>query len=113
MRGVSLMLGFTLCAGSFGCGTSFPLPSLSLHALSQLTRSRSSTETRRARNFLLLVQLTFQTRAANTRRPRTPLELDLLSIGWEALPDACEDAGLCEWARLAEESSLSALGVAP
>ena len=111
MRRVLRILVF--CAGLFGCGVPIPLPTLSLHALSQLTRSRRDAEHRRARDFLLALQLTFETQASAARRSRTPLERELLSIGWDPLPGACEDSALCEWARFAEESTLSVLGVSP
>ena len=102
------------CAGLFGCDVErIPLPTLSVHALSQLTRSRGDSERRHVQDFLLTLQLTFETQAPSARRPRTSLERELLSVGWDPLPGACEDTGLCEWARFAEESTLSALGVLP
>jgi hypothetical protein len=113
MRDAWLIVLLLTCASLLGCGVHIPLPTLSVHALSQLTRSRQATETRRARDFLVLVQLTFETPAAHARRPRTTLERELLSAGLEPLPGTCEEAALCEWASLAEEATLSALGVAP
>ena len=93
-RGLSLLL----CACTTGCSAHELVPALSVHAAVVLHRGRG-------RDAAVSLQLGFGGARARPHAVRSPLAL-------ETLP-ACEESALCEWSRMAEESALIALGVAP
>ena len=105
-RGLCLL--FSLCA--CGCSAHQLIPALSLHAVLVLQR-RGQERAARGRDFALTAQLAF-----GGARPRVKARGDMLErlprIKPQSAP-ACEETALCEWARMAEESALAALGVSP
>ncbi|HET8939547.1 MAG TPA: hypothetical protein VFN67_39175 [Polyangiales bacterium] len=94
-----------------GCGARPPLPTLSLHAVLVLRQAAMDAQQTSSHDFGLQAQLAFRPRGApRTRGAR--VSRDALPIALPETPD-CQHALACEWAQLAEESTLSALGVSP
>jgi len=110
LRFVSLLL---LGAAPLGCGMHGLSPTLSIHGLARIKQRARLPEQRRTQDFAITVQLTL----ANARRATSPAPdpADLASVN--ARPPrndvGCEQTALCEWAWLAEEAALVALGIAP
>ena len=102
--GVCLLLG--LCAWS--CSAHELVPAFSLHSVLVLHR-RDQGRAVRGRDFALTAQLGF----GGARPHRRASELEPLPRLAAQSPPACEETALCEWARMAEESALAALGVSP
>ena len=94
--------------GSVGCATRPPLPTLSLHAVLTLRQNAAQTRETGSHDFGLQAQLAFRPRG----RARAITEEAQIPIALPRQPD-CQYALACEWAQLAEESTLSALGVGP
>jgi hypothetical protein len=106
MRKWLFVMGLTACTGQ---GL---LPTLSVHAVTQLEQRTKTAERRSGRDVAVSVQLAFATSRRNPRSQRLGSELP-----WQPSAAAddveCEHAALCEWAWLAEESTLAALGLQP
>lgn len=102
-----------LCALlSVGCGARPLLPTVSLHAV--LTLRQSAVDARQAgsSDFGVQAQLAFRPRGrARVSDERVPFA-GQAPIALPRQPD-CQYALACEWAQLAEESTLTALGVGP
>lgn len=92
-----------------GCGTRPLLPTLTLHALLTLRQAAKDTRQTASHDFGLQARLVFRPRSKP--RPLQPRAAQL-PIALPQPPD-CQYAIACEWAQLAEESALSALGVSP
>lgn len=91
----------------FGCARPL-LPTVSLHAVLVLRKSAVDARQTDSHDFGVQAQLAFRPRGA----PRARVALDAqLPIALPQQP-VCQHALACEWAQLAEESTLSALGVA-
>ena len=105
--GLYLVLG--ACAAAC-TGREF-VPALSVHAVWVLQR-RTRDEVASGRDLAVTAQLAFggsrERRQKFAREP--PSSMQRLAL--QSAP-ACEEAALCEWARMAEESALAALGVTP
>jgi len=99
-----------LCACTAGCTAHELVPALSLHAALVLHR-RDQDARERSRDTALSLQLAFGGARA---RPHAVArrEPELSPLAQERAP-ACEETALCEWARMAEEAALDALGVRP
>jgi hypothetical protein len=94
----------------FGCGTRPLLPTLSLHAVLVLHQAAMDARQTSSHDVGLQAQLAFRPRGApRTRAARFDSQL---AVALPKQPD-CHHALACEWAQLAEESTLSALGVEP
>lgn len=95
-----------------GCGARPLLPTLSLHAVLVLHQQAMDARQTRSHDIGLQAQLAFRPRGApRTRGARVSRDAQL-PIALPQQPD-CQHALACEWAQLAEESTLSALGVGP
>src|SRR5262245_2954795 len=105
-KGMCLLVG--LCAA--GCSAHELIPALSLHAVLVLQR-RDLERVARGRDFALTAQLAFG--GAHPRARVSSAELERMPRVMPQSAPACEETALCEWARMAEESALSALGVSP
>ena len=105
-RGVCLVLGLCAC----GCSAHELVPALSLHSVLVLHR-RDQEQAARGHDFALTAQLGFGGGRRRTRDHAGELE-PLPRTAVQSAP-ACEEIALCEWARMAEESALAALGVSP
>lgn len=93
-----------------GCASHSALPALSIHALLTLHRRELVPQQRRENELALSVQVSFA--AEPERLPGLrEAEPDLVRVPRDIEP--CAQTALCEWARLAEESALRALGVEP
>jgi hypothetical protein len=103
----------TACAVSASaCGTRTLLPTLSLHAVLVLRQGALDARPKASNDFALQAQLSFRPRGRpHPRLPQGTAPLPM-SMPLAVAPD-CQQAVLCEWAELAEESTLSALGVSP
>jgi hypothetical protein len=100
-----------LLTATLGCGWRPPLPTLSLHAVLTLREgSVATTKQTGTSDVGLLAQLAFRPR--ETPRAGDAAQSAQLPIALPRPPD-CQHALACEWAQLAEESALSALGVGP
>jgi hypothetical protein len=88
------------------------LPTLSIHALFTLRQGAVDARPKASNDFSVQAQLSFRPRGKP--HPRVPRGAEPLpmSMPLPVAPD-CQQASLCEWAGLAEESTLSALGVSP
>jgi hypothetical protein len=111
-KGTCLLLG--LCASS--CSAHELVPSLSLHAVLVLQRRDQEQIAQaqglgRGRDFSLTARLGFGGARPGKRDNAGELE-PLPQLAAQSTP-ACEEIALCEWARMAEESALAALGVSP
>ena len=95
-----------------GCSARPLLPTLSLHAVLVLHQQAMDAQQARSHDVGLQAQLAFRPRGAPRTRGARVSRDALLPIALPQQPD-CEHALACEWAQLAEESTLSALGVAP
>ena len=111
-RGMSLVWCACACSCAAGCSARELTPALSVHTVLVLhQRAAAAREHRRGHDVAVTAQLAFggarpQRHAAAVReRALSPLAGDS-SV-------ACEESALCEWARMAEESALAALGVRP
>jgi hypothetical protein len=93
-----------------GCGERPLLPTLSLHAVLTLRQSAVDARQTGSSDFGVQAQLAFRPRGRN-RTESVPLAAQS-SIALPRPPD-CQYSLACEWAQLAEESTLSALGVGP
>lgn len=112
------MFGQTLCSSLLlawltmlvGCGAQPLLPTLSLHAVLTLRESAVDARQTGSHDFGVQAQMAFRPRG----RPRAegPPRAAQLPLALPRTPD-CQSALACEWAQLAEESTLSALGVGP
>jgi hypothetical protein len=109
----ALRYGVVLAAlVSFGCGARPLLPTLSLHAVLVLHKGALDARQTSSHDYGLQAQLAFRPRGTpRTRATRSSLETQL-PVALPRQPD-CQHALACEWAQLAEESTLSALGVTP
>jgi len=101
-----------------GCAQT-ALPSLSVHALTWLKRRNDGDERRLVRTWSVDLQLSLAVDDVQRAPPADALDtretlraVSALSPG-TADANACEPPSLCEWARLAEEAALLALGVSP
>lgn len=102
----AICLVFLAC----GCTARTLVPSLSVHGVAVLHRRAQLTQGQRAADFALQLGLTFA--ADPPKRARAALDdVATRAMPWDGEP--CSEPALCEWARLAEESALLALGVAP
>jgi hypothetical protein len=102
----AICLVFLAC----GCTSRTLVPSLSVHGVAVLHQRAQLAKGQRATDFALQLGLTF----ANDppKRARAALEdVGAPATPWDSEP--CAEPAVCEWARLAEESALLALGVAP
>ena len=103
-----MCLLLSLCAS--GCSAHELIPALSLHAVLVLQR-RGQDRSARGRDFAVTAQLAFG--GARPRATEVASELERMPRVMPKSTPACEETALCEWARMAEESALSALGVSP
>ena len=95
---------------ALGCGARPLLPTLSVHAVLTLRRSAVDAQQTGSHDFGVQAQLAFRPRG---RARAEPLPLaGQVPIALPRSPD-CQYALACEWAQLAEESTLTALGVGP
>ncbi|HTU59875.1 MAG TPA: hypothetical protein VMF89_15595 [Polyangiales bacterium] len=93
-----------------GCGARPLLPTLSVHAVLTLRQSAIDAEQTGKHDFGVQAQLAFRPRGrARAEQPPLPGQVP---IALPRSPD-CQYALACEWAQLAEESTLTALGVGP
>lgn len=100
---------WTLLLGLAACSSAHELvPALSLHAVLVLHR-RAQDVVGRGQDYALTAQLAFG--GVRPRKREFAGELEPLPRMTDAV--ACEETALCEWARMAEESALVALGVEP
>lgn len=84
------------------------MPALSVHAVTRLAQRRTDDAQVRGRTVSVTVQLAFALAGQTPARAAPALQ------PWAATsPEDCEPRALCEWAWLAEEATLTALGVAP
>jgi hypothetical protein len=92
------------------CATRSLIPSVALHGVAVFHQRTLVPSQGHARDFALTVQLAFL-----NEPHRSPNPNDELTRPAREQPDAepCLQSALCEWASLAEESALQALGVAP
>jgi hypothetical protein len=102
-----------LSLGASACTARPLLPTLSLHALLVLHQAAlGGDRPERSRDLGLQAQLSFRPRHKPHPRVRqTSVALPMV-MPLTAASD-CQHALLCEWAQLAEESTLAALGVTP
>jgi hypothetical protein len=99
---------FLLCLS--GCTARNAVPSLSVRGLAVVHQRDQNAHGQRAADFALQLQLTFATDPP--KRARAALDdVAARAQPWDSEP--CAEPALCEWARLAEESALLALGIAP
>lgn len=103
-----VLLGVLLAL--LGCGARPVLPTLSVHAVLTLRQSADAGRQTGSHDFGVQAQLAFRPRG-RARAEQAPLSAQLPL----ALPRSldCQYALACEWAQLAEESTLTALGVGP
>jgi hypothetical protein len=105
-------LGFAVLGAlgivSSACGARPLLPTFALHGVLILHRADGDAKQAGSHDVGLQAQISFRPRGA----ARAPAVSPLLPIPLPMLPD-CEYSLACEWAQLAEESALSALGVGP
>lgn len=107
------LLSIFLSAGCPGCVGRVALPTVAVHGVTWLQqRAASDRSQQRGRDYALTVQLAFATFGRSTR-PRHETLLQPSAAYAPIDPGSCEQAALCEWAWLSEESTLTALGVAP
>ena len=106
LAATSMLLVFTLAL--FGCGARPLLPTLSVHAVLMLRKNAADARQTGSHDFGLQAQLAFRPRG----KTRSHNEQTLVPIALPRQPD-CQSTLACEWAQLAEESALSALGVTP
>lgn len=95
---------------ALGCGSRPLLPTLSVHAVLTLRQSAVDLQQTGSHDFGVQAQLAFRPRG-RARGEQLPLAAQL-PIALPRSPD-CQYTLACEWAQLAEESTLSALGVGP
>jgi hypothetical protein len=101
-----------LVFGVVGCGARPLLPTLSLHAVLTLRQNAAQARQTGSHDFGLQAQLAFRPRGrARPSSEEAPLTAQL-PIALPRQPD-CQYTLACEWAQLAEESTLTALGVGP
>jgi hypothetical protein len=93
-----------------GCSGPPLLPTLSVHAVLTLRQSALDARQTGSSDFGVQAQLAFRPRGRASSEP-VPLA-GQVPIALPRQPD-CQYALACEWAQLAEESTLSALGVGP
>jgi hypothetical protein len=93
-----------------GCAARPLLPTLSVHAVLTLRQRAADLEQTGSHDFGVQAQLAFRPRG-RARGEQLPLAAQL-PIALPRSPD-CQYALACEWAQLAEESTLNALGVGP
>jgi hypothetical protein len=96
--------------GLLGCGERPLLPTLSVHAVLTLRQSAVDARQTGSHDFGVQAQLAFRPRGRD-RSESVPLAAQI-PIALPRQPD-CQYTLACEWAQLAEESALSALGVGP
>lgn len=93
-----------------GCGAKPLLPTLSVHAVLTLRQSALDMQQTGSHDLGVQAQLAFRPRGrARADQPPLPGQVP---IALPRSPD-CQYALACEWAQLAEESTLTALGVGP
>lgn len=103
----------TLAALSlFGCGARPLLPTLSLHAVLVLRKGAVDARQTTTHDFGVQAQLAFRPRGRPRTRAAAASFDPQFAVPLPRQPD-CQHALACEWAQLAEESTLTALGVAP
>ena len=96
--------------GLLGCGARPLLPTLTVHALLTLRTSAVDSQQTGSHDFGVQAQLAFRPRGG-ARGQQAPLAA-AMPIALPRSPD-CQYMLACEWAQLAEESTLNALGVGP
>ena len=99
------VLPFFLLFG--GCSARTAIPTVSIHALAVLHQRGQLQQQRRGDDFALQVRLSF---ATELHKRAAEAELGVRARLWDV---PCAVEALCDWARLSEESTLTALGVAP
>lgn len=96
---------------SLGCGARPLLPTVSFHAVLTLRESAEGARRTGSHDFGVQAQLAFRPRGrAQVRDERAAFAGQAIALPRQ--PD-CQYALACEWAQLAEESTLTALGVGP
>lgn len=107
---IAVGVAVAACACLAGCALAWPLPTLRVHALLTLRQRATDTKHTGSHDFGVQAELAFRPRRRARTDPRLPAPRAAIALPRQ--PD-CQHALTCEWAQLAEEATLSALGVSP